>query len=84
MNRREFLATAAVASTGPTLLGMNRKADEPNPVIGSGEHKYQCFHNWGELPADYAWQTSHNVALDAAGMVYITHQGSKADRKSVV
>ena len=80
MNRREFLATAAVASTGPTLLGMTRKADDMNPVIGSGEHKYQCFHNWGELPADYAWQTSHNVALDAAGMVYITHQGSKATK----
>ncbi|MBA4063561.1 MAG: peptidase [Isosphaera sp.] len=75
MNRREFLAAAAVAPAGPTLLGMTRKADDPNPVIGAGAHKYQCVHNWGELPADYAWQTTHNVALDSEGLVYITHQG---------
>ena len=75
MNRREFLATAAVASTGPILLGMTRKADESNPVVGAGEHKYQCFHNWGELPGEFEWQTTHNVALDSEGLVYITHQG---------
>jgi hypothetical protein len=83
MNRREFLATAAVASTGPILLGMTRKADEPNPVIGTGEHKYQCFHNWGELPPGYAWQTTHNVALDSAGLVYITHQGTKGTKSNM-
>jgi hypothetical protein len=75
MNRREFLAAAATASAGPVLLGMTRKADDPSPVIGAGAHKYQCFHNWGVLPADYAWQTTHNVALDSEGLVYITHQG---------
>jgi hypothetical protein len=75
MNRREFLASAAVVSAGPTLLGMTRKADEKNPVIGVEGHKYECVHNWGELPGEAEWQTTHNVALDAAGHVYITHQG---------
>jgi hypothetical protein len=75
MNRREFLATTAVATAGPTLLGMTRKADQKHPVIGTGEHKYECHHGWGELPKDVKWQTTHNVALDAAGHVYITHQG---------
>jgi hypothetical protein len=75
MNRREFLAAAAVATSGPVLLGTTRKSDDPNPVIGAGEHKYQCFHNWGELPGEFEWQTTHNVALDSEGLVYITHQG---------
>src|SRR6185436_6913228 len=75
MNRREFIAAAAVASTGPILLGMSKKAEDKTPVIGVGEHKYECIHNWGELPADAAWQTTHNVAVDSAGLVYITHQG---------
>ena len=75
MNRREFIATAAVAGTGPILLGMSKKAETPNPVIGAEGHKYECFHNWGELPADYSWQTTHNVAIDSQGLVYITHQG---------
>ncbi len=77
MNRREFIATAAVAGTGPILLGMTRKAEEKNPVIGAGEHKYECHHNWGEVPGDHEWQTTHNVALDASGHVYVTHQGLK-------
>ena len=75
MNRREFVAAAAAVSTGPILLGMTRKAEEKNPVIGVEGHKYQCVHNWGELPGEFEWQTTHNVALDAAGNVYITHQG---------
>ena len=76
MNRRNFLRTsAAAAASGPILLGMTARADEAHPVIGSGEHRYQCDHAWGELPPDYAWQTTHNVALDSQGMVYITHQG---------
>jgi hypothetical protein len=75
MNRREFLAASAAVSSSPILLGITRKADDPNPVIGSGEHKYQCFHNWGELPGEFEWQTTHNVALDSEGLVYITHQG---------
>jgi hypothetical protein len=81
MNRRDFLHTSAsavaVAATGPTLLGTTRKAGDENPVIGEGEHEYQCFHNWGELPRDYGWQTTHNVAIDSQGLVYITHQGTK-------
>jgi hypothetical protein len=82
MNRREFLAATAVATSGPVLLGMTRKSDDPNPVIGTGEHKYQCFHNWGELPSGYEWQTTHNVAIDSEGLVYITHQGNKATKSS--
>ena len=79
MKRRTFLqaaaSTAVVASTGPTLLGVTRRAEDANPVIGCGDHKYECHHNWGQLPADYAWQTTHNVTLDSHGQVYITHQG---------
>jgi hypothetical protein len=79
MNRRTFLhaaaSTAALASTGPTLLGATRRTETETPVIGAGHHQYECHHNWGELPTDYSWQTTHNVALDSQGLVYITHQG---------
>src|SRR5262245_66479691 len=79
MTRREFVkstaAVAVTATTGPTLLGTTNKAGDDTPVIGTGEHRYQCFHNWGELPGEFEWQTTHNVALDSEGLVYITHQG---------
>jgi hypothetical protein len=84
MNRRTFLQAAAVtASTGPTLLGVTRRADNKAPTVGTGEHTYECHHNWGELPNDYAWQTTHNVALDSQGHVYITHQGAKGTKSNM-
>lgn len=70
MNRRAFLASA-----GPLLLGMTHKAAQKYPTVGTAGHTYECVHNWGALPPDYKWQTTHNVALDSSGMVYITHQG---------
>lgn len=81
MNRRDFLTTAAVgtavaASTGPIILGAEDKGGTKNPVLGVEGHKYEVTtHNWGELPNDYSWQTTHNVAFDSEGNVYITHQG---------
>jgi hypothetical protein len=74
MNRRTFLKASAAAA-GPVLLGTAARGQDATPVIGTGEHRYQCHHNWGTLPPDYAWQTTHNVALDSQGLVYITHQG---------
>jgi hypothetical protein len=85
MRRRDFLKqstalTALLASgTAPAVLGAEDKAGTKNPIIGSGEHRYECIHNWGELPATIKWQTTHGVAVDAAGLVYITHQGYGKD-----
>jgi len=77
MNRRTFLSSSAAAvATGPLLLGVEDKAGSKNPILGVEGHKYEvATHAWGELPDDYAWQTTHNVAIDSEGHVYITHQG---------
>ena len=76
MNRRTFLKSSAVAaSAGPLFLGTTARAANATPVVGVDGHKYECNHNWGELPKDYEWQTTHNVAIDSQGLVYITHQG---------
>ncbi len=81
MNRRHFLkstvaATAATSITGPLILGAQDKAQSNNPVLGVEGHKYEVLtHHWGELPKDYTWQTTHNIAFDASGNAYITHQG---------
>jgi hypothetical protein len=82
MQRRTFLKTAAVAGTalatqirGPILLGTEDKAGSKTATVGAGEHRYECNHGWGELPSGFQWQTTHGVCVDAAGLVYITHQG---------
>jgi hypothetical protein len=85
MQRRNFLKTAAagaaLSATGPYFLGAADKAGSKTPVVGTGEHKYECVHNWGELPADFKWETTHGVCVDAAGLVYVTHMGFAAKDK---
>lgn len=44
-------------------------------VIGEGEHRYEVLHNWAQLPDKYRWQTTHNVAADRDGMLYVIHEG---------
>lgn len=81
MDRRTFLQQSAAAvgvvatTTGPILLGVEKKSDSSNPVIGQGEHRYECVHNWGELPSSIKWETTHGVCVDAEGLIYIKHQG---------
>src|SRR5262249_49915849 len=83
MNRRKFLthtvAAGAALSPAPTILNATDKAGSKNAIIGAGEHRYECIHNWGELPDSIKWQTTHNVAVDEAGQVYITHMGQGKD-----
>ncbi len=88
-DRREFIKTAAAttaiaaASTsfGPTILRATDKAGSKLPVVGAGEYTYECHHGWGALPDNLKWETTHGVAVDAAGNIYITYQGSAAIRE---
>jgi DNA-binding beta-propeller fold protein YncE len=79
MQRRQFLTKTAVAgatiASAPLFLHATDKAGTKSAVIGVGEHRYECNHNWGELPSSLEWQTTHNVAVDSGGNVYISHQG---------
>jgi len=83
-NRRSFtkhvaLSTAAVAASGPLILGAQDKAGSKEPIVGSGEHTYRCLHFWGHdaLPAGHDYgNASHGVTVDRQGLIYITHTGT--------
>jgi hypothetical protein len=82
MRRRDFLkqsaaagATVLVAGSAPGILNAANQSDSRNPIIGEGEFRYECIHNWGELPDHLHWETTHGVTVDQAGLVYIKHQG---------
>jgi hypothetical protein len=78
MQRRDFLkqsAAAGLALGGPAILGAGDKSGTKNPILGKGEHRYECIHGWGQLPRRLKWQTTHGVAIDEEGLVYIKHQG---------
>ncbi len=54
---------------------LTAQKSEKKLVIGSGEHQYEVLHYWPQLPDKYTWQTTHNVAVDAAGLLYVIHEG---------
>jgi len=79
-SRREFLivgTSAIVAGAAPAILGAEDKSGTRPPVIGDGEFRYECLHNWGQLPAGFEWYVTHGVTIDREGQVYIKHRGVK-------
>lgn len=78
MNRRRFLATAAA----PAMLGASDKSGSKRPVIGSGEHTYEVFHDWGETPAHISYGNTHGVVEDAEGRIYIAHTVHSGSRSN--
>jgi DNA-binding beta-propeller fold protein YncE len=78
IRRREFLQAAAGAAAvfaAPTII--TAKKTDSATILGSGEHRYEVQHNWPQLPDKFTWQTTHNVAFDKAGNLYVIHEGRK-------
>lgn len=81
VSRRQFLAasvsTAAAAGTvlaGAPFVATASKTDSQT-VLGEGDHRFEAQHDWPQLPEKYDWQTTHNVAVDEAGNLYVIHEG---------
>ena len=69
------------AQSGP-FVHASDKAGGEHPVIGQGEHRYECHHNWGEVPSSIHWFETHGVAIDKAGFIYIKHRAGGRIPKS--
>lgn len=64
-------ATAGV-SLVPYVITSQARA---NNILGSEEHAYEIHHQCVELPSQYTWQTTHNVAVDSNNNLYVIHEG---------
>lgn len=79
-SRRQFLQTSVTVAAGAAALTAAphiitaAKTDKPL-IVGDGEHKFEVVHNFPQLPSEFTWQTTHNVAVDAAGNLYVIHEG---------
>lgn len=77
-NRRSFVAAGALALAAvhsSSSMRLSRAASQQETIIGEGAFKYRAIHNWAKLPDEYSWQTTHNVAVDKAGNLYVIHEG---------
>src|SRR5262247_2407005 len=78
VSRRQFISHTVAATAVATLAGprvLTAQKSEKQLVIGEGAHRYEVLHNWARLPDKYSWQTTHNVAVDREGLLYVIHEG---------
>lgn len=77
ITRRRFLSSAAVgtavAVSAPAIVTANKSGSRR--LLGDGDYQFEFVHDWAKLPAKYKWQTTHNVAVDREGRVYVIHEG---------
>ncbi len=77
LSRRRFLAAAAAATTATVAAPAVVTASKTDSklIIGEGDYQFEVFHDWPQLPSQFQWQTTHNVAVDRAGNLYVIHEG---------
>jgi hypothetical protein len=83
VTRRGFVAGLAATTTAVAAapaFARARRLLAAETVIGEGDHRYRVLHHFPQLPDRFSWQTTHGVALDEAGHLYVIHEG-KAGRK---
>ncbi len=77
VSRRQFLSAAAAAVAAPAAfpsIGRRTNKSGLDPIIlGSGDHQYECIHDWGTLPKTMRYGNTHGVCEDAQGRIYIKH-----------
>ena len=81
-SRRRFLKDVSVGAAGLAAAGslgnafaapvIHRNAESR---VGSGDYQYRVNHQFLQLPSEYTWQTTHNVAVDSMNRVYVIHEG---------
>ena len=83
LGRRKFVtftlaagaaAVAARAGQRPIpFIRTSAKSGLENPILGSGEHRYECIHDWLTPPDGLVWGDTHGLAQDSAGRIYVAH-----------
>lgn len=78
ISRRSFIAatagaTAWVALPGFARVGLRSQNLVKRPVLGSGEFKYECYHDWLTPPPSIQWGDTHGLAVDHKGHIYVAH-----------
>lgn len=49
-----------------------------NAIVGDGEYKYECLHDWVKAPESCNFgNATHGVAVGRDGLIYITHNKGK-------
>jgi hypothetical protein len=75
ITRRTFVQGAAAGMAALATIRVHGacKSGLGPVIVGSGEHTYECIHDWAMLPKSIAFGNTHGVAVDRTGNVHIKH-----------
>ena len=74
VSRRTFIAAAGAATAWAALPSpLRAQTTVRRPITGSGEHTYECLHDWLTPPPNIQWGDTHGLARDAHGRLYVAH-----------
>ena len=80
ISRRQFFKNTSFAAAASTIavpaIATASKTDTTT-ILGQGDHRFQVKHAWAQLPSQFKWQTTHNVAVDGEGLLYVIHEGRR-------
>lgn len=79
VSRRQFLASSATVIAAAPAVATARRTDS-EVITGKGDHQYRVHHAWPHLPDQFSWQTTHNVAVDGSGNLYVIHEGRREQK----
>jgi hypothetical protein len=54
-------------------MGATDKAGTKNPILGEGDHQYECIHDWGDVPSNIKYGNTHSVVEDSQGHIFVHH-----------
>jgi hypothetical protein len=72
VSRRDLLSTSCALAAG-SAIGKLGYPLQTNPILGSGSHRYECIHDWLQVPDHIKLGDTHGVAQDSHGRIYIAH-----------
>jgi hypothetical protein len=85
ITRRAFLARCAAFSAAAAVPSFFVRASDKSgtgiPIVGSGEHTYECVHDWLLPPEGLVWGDTHGLCQDAAGNIYVAHTVNKSSMR---
>jgi hypothetical protein len=74
LTRRHFIASTVAGAAWLALPGPLRGQTPPTrPILGTGEHTYECIHDWLVPPSNIVWGDTHGLAVDHHGHLYVSH-----------
>jgi len=73
ISRRKFLAVSGAATAWAAFPSIAKAQTTTRPILGTGEHTYECVHDWLTPPSNIKFGDTHGLALDHHGNIYVAH-----------